>query len=85
MSNQLTIPSTEELNARRREVLIDERDELRAQVKTRKQELKAAIERWHRQGRGSTRAMFQVIDVINRGEHRISLIDLELESLRSEK
>jgi hypothetical protein len=82
MSNQITIPSIEELNVRRREGLIDERDELRFQVKTRKKELKAALERWHRQGHGSTKAMFQAIGVINRGEHQIALIDVELESLR---
>jgi len=63
-----------------RAMLLDQRDAIVALVKGHKQELQVALERWCNEGRGSVKAMWQIMGAIGQGENQIAVIDLELES-----
>ncbi len=65
----------------KRERLIDDRDELVAQVRAWRTELRQSLERRRDQGCGSAKAMLQVAGAIGRGESQIALIDVQLESI----
>ncbi len=62
-----------------RAMLLDERDQIVALVKGHKQELKGWVERWCNEGRGSVKAIWQIMGAIGQGEDQIAVIDLELE------
>lgn len=62
-----------------RVMLLDQRDEIVALVKGHKRELKVALERWCNEGRGSVKAMWQIMRAIGQGESQIAMIDLQLE------
>jgi NADH:ubiquinone oxidoreductase subunit F (NADH-binding) len=62
-----------------RVMLLDQRDEIVALVKGHKRELKVALERWCNEGRGSVKAMWQIMGAIGQGENQIAVIDLQLE------
>jgi len=64
----------------KRERLIDDRDELVAQVRARRTELRQSLERRRDQGCGSPKAMLQMAAAIGRGESQIAVIDVQLES-----
>jgi NADH:ubiquinone oxidoreductase subunit F (NADH-binding) len=63
-----------------RAMLLDQRDAIVALVKGHKQELQVSLERWCNEGRGSVKAMWQIMGAIGQGENQIAVIDLELES-----
>jgi hypothetical protein len=65
----------------RRECLIDNRDALHTHVKAQRTALATAIARRCNQGRGSAKAMRQMMAAIRSGESQIALIDLELEAI----
>ena len=62
-----------------RAMLLDQRDAIVALVKGHKQELQGSLERWCNEGRGSVKAMWQIMGAIGQGENQIAVIDLELE------
>jgi hypothetical protein len=64
-----------------RERLIDDRDELVAQVRARRTELRQSLERRRDRGCGSAKAMLQTAGAIGHGESQIALIDLQLETI----
>ncbi len=64
-----------------RVMLLDQRDQIVALVKGHKRELKVALERWCNEGRGSVKAMWQIMGAIGQGENQIAVIDLQLESV----
>jgi len=64
-----------------RERLIDERDALVEEVRTRKLERQTSLERWINHRRGSAKAIRQTIAAIRHGENQIFLIDLQLQSI----
>jgi hypothetical protein len=64
-----------------RAMLLDQRDETVALVRGHRQELQVALERWCNEGRGSVKAMWQIMRAIGQGESQIAVIDLQLEGV----
>jgi hypothetical protein len=81
ISHQPGTLQPEDATTRERERLIDARDALVARVRTQKTELTEALERRHKHGCGSAKAMLQMAAAITSGKSQIALIDLQLESI----
>jgi NADH:ubiquinone oxidoreductase subunit F (NADH-binding) len=80
ISNTVVRQGDEEIGIERA-MMLDQRDQIVALVKGHKRELKVALERWCNEGRGSVKAIWQIMGAIGQGENQIGVIDLQLESV----
>jgi hypothetical protein len=80
MRSNTAVPQGEQTIGFERAMLLDQRDAIVALVKGHKQELQGALERWCNEGRGSVKAIWQIMRAIGQGENQIAVIDLQLES-----